>query len=58
MVDGRELRLAARNPKLRHNDGDYLILNMGQQIRVDFGIPRGIHLHDCVLVARGYYISY
>ena len=58
MVDGREIRLASRNPKLRYNDGDYLILKMGQQIRVDFEIPRGLHLNDYVLVAKGYYVSY
>jgi hypothetical protein len=58
LTDGRETILYPQNEKLLSADGDYLELKHGDQVEVDFRLPRGFAARKYVLVASGYYIPY
>jgi hypothetical protein len=55
---GEEVILRPQDGKLRYEDGDYLTLRRGQQIVVDFDIPKGFTADKFILHAAGYYITY
>ena len=56
--DGRESILYPRNARLRFSDAEYLKLKQGDQVVVDFDLPKDFIAHQYVLVTRGYYVPY
>lgn len=56
--DGSETILYPQNKKLRHSDEDYLKLKQGEQLIVNFNLPKNFISRKYVLVAKGYYIPY
>jgi len=56
--DGSETILYPKNVKLRVADEDYVELQRGEQLRVDFEIPAGLIAEKYLLEAKGYYVPY
>lgn len=56
--NGKETILYPENVKLLAADGDYLALRRGDQLVVQFTVPKGFVARKYVLVASGYYIPY
>ncbi len=58
LIDGREELLYPLNQALRLQDGNYLRMEQGQEIELQFDEPPQRFVRSFVIVSRGYYIPY
>lgn len=56
--NSHEYKIFPQNDKLRFNDGNYIILHQGDNIKVDFKIPPALSKGEFYLVSSGYYIQF
>ncbi|MEK6334028.1 MAG: hypothetical protein AABM67_03705 [Acidobacteriota bacterium] len=55
---GEERLVYPRNKQLRFEDGQYMTLRQGDQVVIEFDLPKGVAGSKYVLIAKGYYVPY